>query len=242
MGHAAANLVARLEDHEASPTRDEVISRYRRMRAISRAHTSAATDRLPRDAILRQARRLGLAHGRTFVVDDFADLVYALDLTVYTTAPDRLSGIERYSRSAKVAAGSDEALVLQAMRSARFSILQIEGRGPVAGLIAKDAVRDADLWLMDEGMEASLPAGAVIATRIYQVGYFWMTAGVFVMLEPEILAEAIASVPCLARRTPAEAIDDRRFAEAIYRAALLDGATSRARYQDVPDEVSRPGV
>ena len=52
--------------------------------------------------------------------------------------------------------GSDEALVLDAMRKARFSLLVIERRHETAGLIATDLVRNSEVWLMDVGLESSI--------------------------------------------------------------------------------------
>jgi hypothetical protein len=41
-----------------------------------------------------------------------------------------------------------------------------------------------------------------------------------------------ASVPQLLRRSRTEAIEDRRFAEAVYRAAIADGIMEGISYQD----------
>ncbi|WP_293366957.1 hypothetical protein [Phenylobacterium sp.] len=196
-------------------------------------------ERLPRDAVLRQARRLGLAHGRALVLDDMDELFYACDLAIYTAAPDHLSGIERYGRAARAAPESDEAQVLAAMRRARFTFLQIERRHPVAGLIAREATQGDEVWLMDEGLEASAWSNSVIATRIYAPDEFYMTAGIIVPLEPEILAGAVVLVPFLDRKPLAEALQDRRFAEALYRVALANGISDRTCYLETPDDASR---
>ena len=234
MGSAALTPVVYRDRVDPLSSRPEVLAHYRRMRAISRGHNSAVVDRLPRDALLRHGRRLGLAHGRTFIIDDHDELFYVFDLAVHASMPDRPSEIERYARSAKVAAGSDEARMLDAMRCARFSIVQIVDRHPVAGLIARDTVRGLDLWLMDEGLEQSMTLDGVIATRLYALEEFCMTAGVIVPLDPETLVEAISLVPFLRRKTLDEALSDRRLAEAFYRVALFEGIAARTSYRDVP--------
>jgi hypothetical protein len=43
---------------------------------------------------------------------------------------------------------------------------------------------------------------------------------------------AIDEVPQLYRKAPAAMMEDRRFAEAIYRVALADGMSERVKYQD----------
>jgi hypothetical protein len=61
---------------------------------------------------------------------------------------------------------------------------------------------------------------------------FAMTAGVLVPLESELIENAVANTPQLLRKRPDEVIDDRRFAEAIYRAALARGIMQQVAYQD----------
>jgi hypothetical protein len=65
-------------------------------------------------------------------------------------------------------------------------------RHTVAGLIVKDLFRGFEFWLVDEGLESSLPDEAVLATRLYTLEGFAMTAGVLVPLDIELIEYAIA--------------------------------------------------
>jgi len=85
------------------------------------------------------------------------ELTLAFDLAVHTAPAGRSRAIDRYARSTRFASGSDEALMLQAMCNARFAIVVVRRRHPSAGLIVTDLFRKVDLWLMDEGLELSLP-------------------------------------------------------------------------------------
>ena len=51
------------------------------------------------------------------------------------------------------------------MRSS--AIVQVERRHEAAGLIVTDLLRNIELWLVDEGLETSLPDGTMFATRYY---------------------------------------------------------------------------
>ena len=217
---------------EALLSRAEVLTRYRHLREISKQHHSTALDFLSKDTILSQARRLGLAQGKTLVLDSMDDLNLAFDLAIYTAPQERSRAIERYARAARLAPEFDESLVLEAMRRARFSIIMIVRRHPVAGLIVKDLFRGVEVWLVDEGLESSLPDEAVLATRLYTPERFAMTAGVLVPLDLELMEDAIADTPQLLRKGYEEAIDDRRFAEAIYRVALASGFMQLVGYRD----------
>src|ERR1039457_7386750 len=101
-------------------SRAEVLTRYRHLREISKRHHSAVLDFLSKDAIISQARRIGLAQGKILVLDSIDDLNLAFDLAIHTAPKDRSRAIDRYSRAARLALESDELLVLEAMQRARF--------------------------------------------------------------------------------------------------------------------------
>lgn len=124
------------------------------------------------------------------------------------------------------------------MRHSRFSIIACARRHAVAGLIVKDLFRGLEYWLVDEGLESSLPDEAMLATRLYTLDGFTMTAGVLVPLDMELIEHAIVETPQLLRKVPKEAINDRRFAEAIYRAAVVSGIMEQVGYQDTIAEAS----
>lgn len=222
----AVNLAA----HE--PDRGEVLARYRRLRALARDHLFAAMKLVSHDALLRQARRLGLADGRTFVLDDVEELFFAYDLAIHTAPPDRLPAIDRHVRATAPPPGSEEARLLQAMSRASFAVIRIERRHPVTGLVVSDVERETELWLVDLALEQSAMPGSLLATRLYHLDDFCMTAGVIVPLDQDLLLDIFAEVPFLARKSPVVALDDRRFAEAVYRVALADGIMDRVGYQE----------
>jgi len=214
------------------PSRGEVLTRYRHLREISKRHHSAALKLLSRDAILHHARRLGLTDGKILILDSMDELTLAFDLAIHTAPAGRSRAIDRYARSTRFASGSDEVLVLEAMCNARFAIVVVRRQHPSAGLIVTDLFLKIDLWLMDEGIEVSLPVGTVFATRYFAPDRFVVTAGVGMPVDLDLLTSAIELVPVLLRKPRAETIDDRRFAEAIYRAAIAEGIMENMTYQD----------
>jgi hypothetical protein len=218
-----------------SPSRSDALARYRRLREIGKRHHDNALPFLAEGAILQHGRRLGLARGKTFVLDNMDEMALAFDLAIYTAPAGRSRAIDRYANSVRLTPGSDEAVMLEAMRNARFAVLLAQRRHPSAGLIVADLFRDIELWLVDEGLEMSLPDGTAFATRYYAPEPFIMTAGVALPVDRDALERAIESAPHLMRKSPAEAIQDRRFAEAVYRGAIEDGTTERVSYRDPLD-------
>jgi hypothetical protein len=222
---------------DSSSPRDRVLARYRRLREISLQLHHKILDRVSGDAFVSQARRLGLALGKTLILDDIDELNYVNDLVIYTAPAGRSRAVDRYARSAGLAAGSDEALVLEAMRAARFAVLVMERRHEAAGLIAIDLIRGNQVWVVDMGLEASMPKGAMLATRLITPDRFSMTAGVLAPFDFELIVDLSAELP--RRLLDVELtvlIDDRRFAETIYRTALADGVMDRVAYQELPQD------
>ena len=81
--------VALRQDHgiasrAAASSRHEVLARYRHLREISKQHHSGAMNFLSKDAILQHGRRIGLANGRTFILDSMDELTLAYDLAIHT--------------------------------------------------------------------------------------------------------------------------------------------------------------
>jgi len=220
------------EQPESTLSRGEVLARYRHLREISKRHHSKALDFLSADAMLHHARRLGLAAGKTLLLDSMDELTLAFDLAIHTAPVGRSRAIDRYARSTRFAQGSDEELVLKAMCNARFAIVLVQRRHPAAGLLVTDVFREIELWLVDEGLEMSLPEGSAYATRYFTPDGFAMTAGVGMPVDLVLLTSAVESVPQLLRRSRTDAVEDRRFAEAVYRAAIADGIMEGVSYQD----------
>ena len=139
-----------------------------------------------------------------------------------------------HAGAAQLQPGSDEALVLAAMRRARFSLWRVERRHEVVGLVVQDLLREDEAWLVDEALERSAPEGMVAATRLCTPDAFAMTCGVIVPIDRELLEEVIATVLPRVRGSPDQVANDRRFATAIYRAAVTRGLMARVGFEPAP--------
>jgi hypothetical protein len=223
---------------EAGPahTRADIIARYRHLRAITKQHHTSTYAFVSSSAVLQQARRLGMSDGRRLMLGSVEQFDLISDLIVYTALPGRSRALDRYARSMPPPTGSDEALTLDAMRNARFAILEMLRRHPAAGLILRDDARNEEIWLVDLGYETWMEEGMLIATRYYTPRPFSMAAGPSIPLSAPLIEQTVESVPQLLRKKPAQLCDDPRFAEALYRTAIEDGVMERVRYVDPPAE------
>lgn len=205
-------------------TRDEILSRYRHFRTISRHHNDEALSYLSRQAVLDQAKRLGLAHRTTLVADSEEEMTLVFDLALHTAPPGRSRALDRYARAAQLPPGSDEALALDAMRQSRFSIWKVKELHETAGLIVTDVMRDEQAWLVDENLEAAAKRNMGFALRLCELGGFMMNCGASVPLNYDIIQEALLNtVPWREKASAQQQVQDPRFATAVYRAAVDSG-------------------
>jgi hypothetical protein len=114
-------------------SRDEILTRYRHLRAMATRHHSEALKFLSQSALQEHERHLGLIMGKTLVAESIDELTLAFDLAIYTAQPGHSRAIDRYARAAQLEPSSDEFVALEAMRQARFSIWRVERRHEVAG-------------------------------------------------------------------------------------------------------------
>jgi hypothetical protein len=141
------------------------------------------------------------------VSDSEYEIALAEDLAIYLARSGRSHPLDRYARAAGFAPGSDEAIVLEAMRHARFSLWRIERHHETTGLILRDLLRE-EIWLIDEAMAKSARPGGEMAARLVQPDRFAMTARVIVpinpvlMTRPELMEEVFIRAP-QKRQSPA---------------------------------------
>ena len=212
-------------------TRSEILARYRHLRQISKGRHQAVLDVIAPNVVLDWAKRLGLARGRTVLLESEQEMILAEDLAIYLARPGRSHPLDRYARGARLPPGADEALVLEAMRRAEFSLWRIERRHETMGLVLRDLLRGEDIWLVDEALERSARPGLEMAARPLKPEGFAMTARVVVPVTPDLMGEAFARAPALRRVQGDAPARDPHFAINIYRAAVATAAMDAVRFE-----------
>jgi hypothetical protein len=210
-----------------------ILDRYRQLRAISARHHGAALDYVARSTVLERAKHLGRAHGQTMFAESSEAMALIFDLAVHTAKRGRSRAIDRYARTAAVSPGSDEAVMLEAICAAKFSICRIERRHEAVGLIVTDLLRHSDTWLIDEGLAASAESGIAFASRLCWPAEFAMTCGVVVPVDYGLVRQvALSGLACLQHLDSEHLLEDPRFAAAIYQAALSEGIMDTVVFQE----------
>jgi hypothetical protein len=165
------------------------------------------------------------------VAESEVEMTLVFDLALYTAQEGRSQALDHYARATPLPPGSDAARMLEAMRHARFSVWRINRRHEAAGLIITDVLREAEVWLVDEQLEASAPQGLSFAGRICEPDRFAMSCGVIVPVYRELIDEVARDMLAWRRGDPEHVAQDPRFAIAIYRAAIDSGILN-----NVPDK------
>jgi hypothetical protein len=165
------------------------------------------------------------------VAESEVEMTLVFDLALYTAQEGRSQALDHYARATPLPPGSDAARMLEAMRHARFSVWRINRRHEAAGLIITDVLREAEVWLVDEQLEASAPQGLSFAGRICEPDRFAMSCGVIVPVYRELIDEVARDMLAWRRGDPEHVAQDPRFAIAIYRATIDSGILN-----NVPDK------
>jgi hypothetical protein len=213
-------------------TRDEKLARYRHLRTINMGQQSGALRRVAADTLLELGRRLDIVHGRTLVCENPSELDLLYDLAVYAGKAGRPRAIDRYARQIGPTLSGDAAMMLRSAQAARFHLWRVERPHEIIGLWLLNIVDDNEMWLIDEGLEASCPTGVVFAGRLMTVEDFVMTCGVSVPLNVTLLAAALDSVPKVVRGNPEDLADNPRLAICIYRSAIETGTMDGMEFVD----------
>ncbi len=215
-----------------SLNRDDVLRRYRRWRELRTEIQTAALKNMSHAAFLRGAKRIGLADGNTVIANSEAELSLAYDLALYSVGAGTTRAIDRCARTRPKNGDPDEALVLQALCAARFSVFRVIEKNEIVGVLLKDLLRGGEVWLLDEGLEQTLRHGEFLAARVAPVEGFVITCGVFVPFDRQAAGE-MEAVLKIGNDQAISALlaDDKRFPEHVYRIAVTRELMRRVAYQ-----------
>lgn len=202
-------------------SRADILGRYRRYSDLRRDIQTNALENIPKSTFLDHAKRIGLSDGKVLFTDNDVELTLVFDLAVYAAKAGRTRAIDRYARKRIKVSKPDEALVLQSLQAARFSIFRMIGKCEPAGVLLEDLMRGGVISLLDEGLELSAVPGDVFAIRVAPVEDFAITCGAIVPFRIETFGEMIDFLTDIAADGELAALADNwRFAASLYELAI----------------------
>ena len=199
---------------------EEFLAAYRETRRFVADYQTAAMKSVLPAAIMEQAKRIGLVKDGKLQPGSPAEMTLVFDLAIHTAKDGRSRAIDRVAKQRALPEGGQEATVMEAVRTALFTVWRVDGPHETAGLMAFDVLRQTPFWMVDEWLATSVKPGDRFVTRLADMGDYRMSCGANVPVNDNVF-QLVAADPRNARASGIDAIlRDRRFAEAFYRAAV----------------------
>jgi hypothetical protein len=223
----------------------EMIARYKQLRQITLPLNNRLVKSLTSREIDDGGRHLGIMKNGTLVFNCEDETSVLMDFCLHDVWHDGLNVIERFLAATPPPADSDEMLILQGKRAARYSIFMVESVQPGFGVHVVDLLYDDELFITDIGFGNSASIGSVIAFRLVMVDGINMTTGAALPIgvvppdgREEFMRVFVSEFKKMVkrRRTPQEFSE---LTAMIISSCLAKGSATRIRYAD-PVENQRP--
>jgi hypothetical protein len=173
--------------------RDEVLNQYRPIRESIQRVLREAMSACGRTDLRRAVGQVASWVEEEDLEDD-RTVVMLADVALFEPNQRGRRAFDRFlAEKAGQLAAADQAMA-QRMAAAWFSLFRVAGRHEAAGLWLEDVLDgDRHLWLVDEALEASAPAGLVLGMRLFDAGPFHAGFGVIVSPDEETMEFCLAA-------------------------------------------------
>jgi hypothetical protein len=225
----------------------ERLTRYQHLRQVGLELNTRLTKTLSRSELDEGGRKLGILKRNVLVLDTEDEIAVLMDYCLHDVRRHGVNAIERYLATAPAAAGSDEEVLLQALRRSRYSLFAVRSSEPGVGVHVRDLLRDEPLFLVDVGLSRTAAIGLVLAARVMAPEGIGMTTGAALpagVLSPPQRAAFVEGLATsfdgadVRHLSPAKASE---LAATIIRACLRRGAAERIAYVEPGQEGRRVG-
>jgi hypothetical protein len=110
-------------------------------------------------------------------LDTEGEIAVLMDYCLYDVRRQGRSTVERFLAESPPPAGSDEMILLQAMRAAHYPLFAVEAVERGVGVLARDLRRDEPCSIVDVGFGSTAPVGVMLAARYMAPEGIGMTTG-----------------------------------------------------------------
>lgn len=155
----------------------ELLARYKHLRQVGLELNNRLVQTLSRSVVNEGGKKLGILKGKVLTLDTEDEIAVLMDYCLHDLRRDGVNAVEQYLRASAPTPESDEWILLQALRQARYSLFATEATEPGVGVHARDLLRDEPLFIVDVGFSRSASVGMVLAARIVSPEGINMTTG-----------------------------------------------------------------
>ncbi|MGD0185241.1 MAG: hypothetical protein ABSC25_08315 [Roseiarcus sp.] len=168
-------------------TRDEALAIYRPIRAAIRRVLKAAVPVCNHADLTRAAKQLGLwEDGKIVLPDGDAAAEMLSDIALFEPNQRGRRAFDHFLAEQAGQLAAAEMEIARRMGQAFFSLFQCTSRQGLAGVWIEDLLDgNRRLWLVDEGMEKSVPTGEPFGMRLFDAGHFHVGFGIVVPSDEE---------------------------------------------------------
>jgi hypothetical protein len=145
----------------------ELLARYKQLREVGLRLNNRLVETLSKSVLDEGGKKLGIVKKNVLVLDSEDEIAVLMDYCIHDVRRQGLNAVERYLAESPPPADSDEMVLLQALRQARYSLFVVEAPERSVGVHVRDLLRDEPLFLVDIGFSNTAPIGAVLAARIF---------------------------------------------------------------------------
>lgn len=144
----------------------ELLARYKHLRQVGLELNNRLVETLPRSVLDEGGKKLGILKRNVLTLDTEDELSVLMDYCIYDVRRKGANAVEHYLTTSPPAGDSDEMVLLQAMRQARYTLVAVEAVEPGVGVHVRDLLRDESLFLVDIGFSRTASRGMVLAARV----------------------------------------------------------------------------
>jgi hypothetical protein len=142
------------------------LARYKQLRKVGLELNNRLMKTLSKSILDEGGHKLGILKKNVLVLDSEDEVALLADFCIYNVRRDGKNAIERYLEEAPPPPDSDEMVLLQAMRQARYSLFECESAELGVGVYVRDLLRGERLFLMDVGFSQTGSPGLILAARV----------------------------------------------------------------------------
>jgi SEC-C motif len=215
-----------------------LVARYKHLRLVALHLHHRLVASLPKSAMDEAGKRLGILKGNVLTFDSEDEVAVLADFALYDVWQGGANAIERYLATSPPAPGSEEMVLLQAMRQARYSLFAVEAIEAGVGVQVRDLLRDEVLRLVDVSFSQSAAIGTVLAARVIAPEGIAMTTGAALpagMLTPANRSKFLEGVAQIGQTMDIGHLSPERASELsgmLIRDCLRRGAAEHIRYNE----------
>jgi hypothetical protein len=230
------SLFSRLQKN--TPQHQDQIERYKHYRQIGLRLNLLLVKQLPKIATAECGKKLGIFKAGTLILNNDDEIAILYDYALHHYRRAGKTVIERYLEQTPPAPESDEAMLLQAMLKARYSLFLVDGLERGNHIILRDILANDRVDLIDVGLSQTGMPGRILAGRILPMGDFYMSSGTMIPLPEGVYEASIRPIIDKfmgdeAAKKPLSRTQEAAFVARVIRVALHAGGADNVFYTDI---------